>query len=109
VTETELNLTKAKVMIEGKPAEAVEAGEGSIEVEVPPGLGDGPLIIVVTTEGGKIVDVLSYGKGKIHPIDEDEIPKDKEPEEWVTDLAQALANAIGVAKGRAQRPKTGTE
>jgi hypothetical protein len=106
VTEAELNLTKAKVIIDGEPAEVVEAGEGTIVVKVPPGLGDGPLIIVVTTEGGKIVDVLTYEQGEIQ---KDEMPKDEEPEEWVTELAQALANLMGVTKDRSQRIKPATE
>jgi L-aminopeptidase/D-esterase-like protein len=116
VTEAELNLTNAKVMIDGELAEVVEAGEQSIVVKVPPGLGDGPLIMVVTTEGGKIVDVLTYEKGGIQKPT-DEMPKDEAPDEWVTELAQAVAqavatavaNAIGVTKGRSQRIKPATE
>jgi hypothetical protein len=60
VKKTDLNLTEAKVIIEGKSTSVEKANKESITVKAPSGLGEGPWTIVVITKSDKILDVLNY-------------------------------------------------
>jgi hypothetical protein len=67
--QKDFDLTKTKIWIEGAPVDRDEPRQDLIKVKAP--RGDGPGTIVVTTDVGKFIGVISYDRtnGKIVPQD----------------------------------------
>jgi hypothetical protein len=111
ITEEDRDLSKAKVLIEGKEAERVSGDKDSVIVRAPfDGEHDGPLQIVVTTNSDKPVGILNYWWNKDDKKWEFRLDPDHDGSEDgmspVVKAIEAAANKIVEAIGK--KPAGGT-